>query len=251
MYIYSNLNHRISPLSTRYHPLKPRRMSYLVVIIGSDSYDYPGIHPFTNGDYIRIYPTVHNIHTTLRMLPECDLNRDLLIFEAASIVDSRIIQVIDSIDPDADIVFLGDCRETLLAPRFINKTPGSTQIRVFAPCCMAAVYIRSRYINKLRSSTDNSTMSLMMSNELSNGSVRGVRVYPPIIHCTPTRPHHTTVVNMMEVGRNNPILFNTYMILLVMVAIVILIGICIVMIVVGRCKSNEVKERKMKQLCDC
>lgn len=225
-----------SPLQTPWYS----DMSYLVVIIGADSYDYPGIHPFSNGDYIRIYPTANNIHTTLRMLSECDLTNDLLIFEAASIVDSRIIQVIDNLDPSADIAFLGDCRETLLAPRFVNKSPGSTQIRVFAPCCMSAVYIRSRYISKLKNTTDNSTMTLSIHNDLSNDITRGVRVYPPIIHCTPTRPHHATVVNMTEVGRNNPILFNSYILLFVMLAIVILIVICIVMLVRGnRCKSDN------------
>ena len=220
-----------------------KSMSYLVVIIGSDSHDYPGIHPFSNGDYIRVYPTANNIHAALKMLPDSDLGTDLLIFESASIVDSRIIHVLNNLDPSADIAFLGDCRETLLAPRFIDKSPGSTQIRVFTPCCMAAIYIRARYINKLRSASDNSTMTLVLHNELSNDSVRGVRVYPPIIHCTPTRPHHPTVVNMLEVGTHHPIIFNSYILLVVMIAIVILIVICIVMLVKGsRCSSRSSRD---------
>lgn len=206
-------------------------MSYLVVIIGSDSHDYPGIHPFSNGDYIRVYPTANNIHSALRMLPDHDLERDLLIFQAASIVDSRIIHVLNDLDPSAEIAFLGDCRESLLAPRFVNKSPGSTQLRVFEPCCMAAVYIRARYIDKLRATTDNSTMTLVLHNELSNGVITGVRAYPPVIYCTPTRPHHPTVINMLEVGRHHPILFNSYVMWIVILAIIILIVICIVMIV--------------------
>lgn len=204
--------------------------SCLILIIGTDAREYPGDHPFTDGYAIRHFPTVNNVFSAIQMLEDYDLDKNVIIFQSSSIVDSRIFQFMESIDPNAEIAFLGDCEESLLAPRFVNKIPGQTQLRVFSPCCMSAIFIRSDYLKRLRCTSDSSSMLLLIKNNLRSGTTFGVRAFPPLIHCSPAKPHRKSTINWEEVGKNDCWNMNNYLLLLVIVVVVIIIIVCLILL---------------------
>lgn len=229
--------------------------SCLILIIGTDAHDYPGSHPFDDGYRIRHFPTANKVHTAIEMLEECDLDNDVIIFHSSSIVDSRITQLMDSLDPKAQVAFLGDCQESLIAPRFVDKTPWFTQIRVYSPCCMSAVFIRSDYLKRLRQCTDSSSMLTLLSNNLESGKTYGIRLFPPLIHCSPAKPHKRSTVNWEEVGQNNCWNTNRYLLLLVIAVVVILIVVCIILLVKNGVRNGcdnhcSYRRSRAQMLCD-
>jgi hypothetical protein len=203
----------------------------LIIIIGTDAHDYPGSHPFDDGYRIRHFPTANKIHTAIEMLEECDLDSDVIIFHSSSIVDSRITQLMDSIDPKAQVAFLADCPESFIAPRFIDKTPWFSQIRVYSPCCTSGIFIRSDYLKKLKQCSDSSSMLALLNNNLESGRTYGIRIFPPLIHCSPAKPHKRSTVNWEEIGQNSCWNTNRYLLLMVIAVVVILIVICVILLV--------------------
>lgn len=224
--------------------------SCLIVIIGTDARDYPGNHPFTDGYRIRQFPTANKIYSAIQMLEEYDLESDVIIFHSSSVVDSRIFQFMESVDANAQVAFLGDCEESLIAPRFINKTPGQTQIRVYSPCCMSAIFIRSDYLKRLKQCPDSSSMLALLKNNLSDGTTYGIRAFPPLIHCSPAKPHRKSVINWDEIGSNSCWNMNGYLLLLVIAVAIALIIACIIMIIRnsnrGKYTSNYEKVQTQK-----